>query len=436
MKTKDIRFDDWQQEILDSDDNILLCKGRRIGGTEIFSIKAVKEMFKTSNLKIVFVSLTEDQAQLCIDVAYNYSLLKFPKFIGKGKRKPTLNKLFFTNGSSLIVRPVGATGNSVRSFEGDIIGIDEAPWQDKKMWRALRPIIATSEKCRIWMWGTPGPKEGYFYEQFHKILDLGKPGRFRVWKKTTEEVLSNRPICETWTEKQRENALAVLQEEKEDMSDLEYRNEFMAEFVDEINQYFPDYLISKAQILDRLPKVAGNTYYCGVDYATMGGDLIVFSIFEKIGKKFYQRESLSYKYKMPTETNRKMLELDTIWDFKEIYIDSGGAGIALADFCMYSPQLKNKTIQIDNASRSITPDATKKKKLLKEDLYANTLSMLDNGEVELLKDEDISRSFKSIVKEYDAKANIFIYGRFSHHVESIIRALWANHSTRLNLWVR
>lgn len=67
----------------------------------------------------------------------------------------------------------------------------------------------------------------------------------------------------------------------------------------------------------------------------------------------------------------------------------------------------------------------------------NFLNLMESGKMILLKDDDIFRSLKSIMIEHDSRnANIKIYGRYSHITEGLIRAAWANHSTRLELWAR
>jgi len=154
-------------------------------------------------------------------------------------------------------------------------------------------------------------------------------------------------------------------------------------------------------------------------------------------KKWYQRENIVHKYTLTTDTIKKVLELDKIYEFKNIYIDDGGLGVAVFDQLLNTSQTKNKVVAINNASRSLDREENRTRKLLKEDLYMNFLAMLEKGELFLLKDAEIFTSLKSIMIEHDvAKANIKIYGRYSHIAEGLIRAAWSNHSTRLNLWCR
>ena len=225
------------------------------------------------------------------------------------------------------------------------------------------------------------------------------------------------------------------------MSPVEYAQQYLAQFQEELGQLFPDSLIERCQCLDRMPilttSLTNSSFYLGVDVARMGGDESTFEVLELKDKKFYHRENIITKYTLTTETISKILELDNLYNFKEIYIDDGGLGVAVFDQLLNTTQTKNKVVAINNATRSLNMDQNRKRKLLKEDLYMNFLALLEKGDLFLLKDPEIFTSLKSIMLEHDqANANIKIYGRYSHVTEGLIRAAWANHSTRLNLWVR
>jgi len=237
----------------------------------------------------------------------------------------------------------------------------------------------------------------------------------------------------------RSHMLSYLEGEKSRMTELEYAQQYLAQFQEELGQLFPDSLIQRAQQLKRAsPLVTRNkTFFLGVDVARMGGDETTFEILERIDGKFYQRENIVNKYTLTTQTIAKILELDRTYNFKQIYIDDGGLGVAVFDQLLNTSQTKRKVVAINNASRSIEVDENRKRKLLKEDLYLNLLALMEKGDLLLLDDPEIFTSLKSIMLEHDANnANIKIYGRYSHITEGIIRAAWANHSNRLNLWVR
>ena len=132
-----------------------------------------------------------------------------------------------------------------------------------------------------------------------------------------------------------------------------------------------------------------------------------------------QRESINQKNLTTTETTRKIIELDTQYNFKKIGVDDGGIGFGVYCELMENEQTKRKTIALNNASRPLDKDGEKTKKLLKEEMYFNLLSMGENKKVELLDDDEVKASLASIQYE-DEK----IFGAYSHITEGIIRMAW------------
>ncbi len=115
-------LDGWQTKILETEGDLLLCTGRRVGKTTIFAIKAAERMVKNKGTQIVAVSLTEDQAFLMHSMVLNHleknykPYLKVPK-----KKKPTKSIIHLNNGSSYTVRPVGNTGDAIRGFNASVL---------------------------------------------------------------------------------------------------------------------------------------------------------------------------------------------------------------------------------------------------------------------------------------------------------------------------
>lgn len=419
----EIKYDEWQQEILDYKGDILLIKGRRIGATEIFSIKGGKRMVDEPGVKIVFISLTEEQAKLCISVTHEWLQQNHPKMIGTGKYKPQLGALWVRHGkkpytySSMRVRAVGDTGRSIRGFDGDVLGVDEAPWQPQKMWRAARPIISTNDG-EIWMWGTPDEDEGYFYEQFDKAYNNKDPeARFKVWYKNTEEVLEERPICESWTQKQQDGLRRILKEEKKDMSELEYGNEYLGKFLSQMRRIYNDDWIDKQLTLDPTNHKPTGTTALGVDIAGMGDDISTFEGLERIGNKILQFHHETTKKTMTTDTEDKILSLNERFDLDHIGIDDGGIGAGVLAHLLKEDDTKRKVVGLNNAKRPIDYDG-RTTKLQKETMYYNLLRMGERGELALFDCEEIRRALKSI----KVLENGHIKGRWDHIVEGLIRA--------------
>ena len=277
-----ILLDKWQKEILDCKAKyILLCKGRQIGGTFIFARKCSERMVSQRGCKIVVASLTEDQAQLVIAMVLGYLEKNYKDFIKKPySRNVTKSVINLKNGSQIISRPVGTTGNAVRGFTGHVLYLNEASRMQEFIFEAAKPILLTTAGD-IWMDSTPKGMEGYFYKSW-----VNKNKRFKVFYYTSEEVIKNREISESWTIEQRESALRFLDEEKEDMTKFQYQQEYLGMFVGGIQRFIPDELIdARCNIDPTKPYTPIGDKFQGIDLARMGGDEIVLTSFDRILRK-------------------------------------------------------------------------------------------------------------------------------------------------------
>ncbi len=86
-------YDKWQQDVLDAKGNVLLNKGRQIGGTEIFAHKAAEFIISNPNEQIICVSDTLEQAENIINMVLAYLQKHHPNEILKGKNKPTKTRV-------------------------------------------------------------------------------------------------------------------------------------------------------------------------------------------------------------------------------------------------------------------------------------------------------------------------------------------------------
>jgi len=438
----EIILDEWQKEVEEAEGDILLCTGRRVGKTYIMAKKAIDLMVSKPKTPIVIVSLTEDQAMIIHFMALHYLEEKYP---GKyDKRNTTLKRLTVKNGSTMITRPVGDTGDAARGFEGGVLIVDEASRMPKLFWLAAKPILLTTNG-HIWMCSTPFGKKGYFWEKFNESYNLKKPdARFKVFYKSSEDVMTNRPISRSWTKKQREGAVRILEEDKRDMTELEYGQEYLGLFLEDVNRLFSDEWIKKVCIMEK-PDVINRKcrHYMGVDIARLGKDEGTFEILRKINKdKFEHVENLITKKKLTTETEEKIIELEKIYSFKEIGIDAGAGtlGVSVLDHLLNNHFTKKKVTAVNN--RTLVQDRDDKSRihLLKVDLYNNLKAMGERGEIKLLNEDIVKASLASIQYDYlvkeKQKTRLVIFGSYSHIAEGLIRAAWcAAKDKSLNIWV-
>lgn len=438
------RLDPWQEEVLAHEGDLLLCTGRRAGKTYILSRKAIDHMMKHGK-DIIVVSLTEDQAMIIIAYALEYARSKYPAAVGKGRNKPTLRSItLMRKGKSvkLISRPVGNTGDATRGFTGGVLIVDEASRMPKMFWIAAKPVLLT-QAGEIWMCSTPFGKQGYFWERFNEAYNLKNPkARFRVFYKSTEDVIAERPICDTWTIEQREGALRILEEDKREMSTLEYGQEYQGLFLDDLRQFFPEELVRACMKRDRgsesnygaLRGIVGAGLFLGVDVARLGNDDTVFAEVCKYRKDRLIMTDLAIEKKQHlTDIARLIIKAHQYRKYKRIYIDDNGLGAGVLDILLDDPNTKRKAIGINNTKKAIDTEEGKRKSM-KQDLYYNLKKLMEQGKIELFNEPDILLSLTSVQFEYTDKGYTKFYGRYDHIAEALVRAAWCVKDKSLNIF--
>jgi len=425
-----IKLDKWQKEVLEYEGDLGLCTGRRVGKTYILARKAVDHMVKYGK-SIIVVSLTEDQAMIIIQYALQYAREEYPRELGKGKYKPQTKKMFMIRNKKpveMLSRPVGNTGDATRGFTGGILIVDEASRMPRLFWIAAKPVLLT-QAGEIWMCSTPYGKQGYFWERFNDSINLKKKdARFKFFYETTEDVMEKREISETWTEEQRDGAIKILAEDKAEMSEIEYGQEYLGLFLDEIMQLFTDDWIENVCTLpDEVSTLSlsgreGRDLFLGVDV----GRVIDPSTFEIVDGTREDRIFQIYhdeisKLKIP-ETFREIRRLEQTYSFNRIGVDSTGMGAGVLDLLLEDSETAGISEGLENATKVID-DEDSTRPLLKEEMYINLLKLGDLGRIKLLKNLELMASLKSIRQVYVGNRTK-IEGNNSHSTEGLIRACW------------
>lgn len=435
-----LKLDKWQKEFLETKGDKILCSGRQVGKSVVCAIDAGEWAIKNGDKTVLMIAPTERQAQQLFQKTLIYLEEKCPDKIKRGKDRPTKSKLQLKNETEIICLPTGKTGAGIRTYTIDRLYIEEASRVPEDVWAAVTPMITTTGGDQVVL-STPFGATGEFFRIF-KNKDNAYSS-FTRFSKSTEDVVENRPISDTWTEKQRDRALQHLEREKKRMSKREYAQEYVGEFIEELHRYFSDEVIEKCCNKERPEDISkGSEYYLGVDLARMGEDEITFEIIKKINKdNLIQVESIVDRKKRTTETEKRIKELNKQYDFNKIYIDAGAGtlGVSIFDHLLDDDETGRKVEAINNRARPMNRDGTKKKKLLKEDLYSNLLALMEQDRIKLLKDEDIKESLRSVQYEYVQKegkrTHIRIFGNYTHITEGLIRAAWCVKEKDLNIWV-
>jgi len=435
-----MEYDNWQKEILKAEGDILVNTGRQVGKTMIFSHKIAQYMMDNPNHQVIVVSLTEDQAQLIIIMVLDYLQKNFKNIIQKGKNKPTKSRIWIKNGAHVISRPVGNTGDAVRGFTGNVLYIDEASGMPELLWKSALPTLATTSG-QIWMSSTPRgkfvantSKKNFFFKAWENTEDI-----WQVFNTNTEEVYRTREINEDWTENKRDKALNFLDNQKRILSEMEYNQEYMGMFLDDMRQWFEDELIKSCMTEERPDLIKKDaTFFCGVDVARLGNDESTFEIFELRDDHLYQVENQITKKTTLPQTFEHIKGLHRLYDFSKIFIDSGGIGVGVFDWLMHDDDTKGVTEAIDNSKQVMSKDG-KTRKMQKTLKYSNFKMMMETGKLHLLDDPNIFQSLKSVQFAYTnddlGNRHLKIFGNYTHIAEGTTNASWGIKYKHLNLAV-
>ena len=93
-----LKLDDWQNEVLETEGNICLRSGRQVGKSTIISIKAGEYALKHEKKSVMVIASVERQALLLFEKILSYIYENNKTAIKKGKDRPTKHKIQLKNG--------------------------------------------------------------------------------------------------------------------------------------------------------------------------------------------------------------------------------------------------------------------------------------------------------------------------------------------------
>ena len=419
-----IKWDTWQQGVLAAKGNVSLRSGRQVGKSEVISQKCVDFALNNAGTTTLIIAASQRQSSLLFEkVRMNLDRIEDlnPTLY---EDKPTLTRAKLSNGSRIYSLPAGRSGNFIRGFTIDMLIADEAAYIPESVWNSVLPMIAVSRQTKgmgiIVLLSTPFGKGGYYYNSF-------TDDNFTSFHASSED-------C-------KRIPLDFLKKERERMTKAEYRQEYLGEFTDEWNQFFKTDLIKQCMTFiewnkkeDYKPQAR---YYLGVDIARYGGDENAFVICEMHKDKFKVIKCQTTSRVSTTDTIGRIKEFERIWKFNKIFIDDGGVGGSVTDILIDT--IGRKVVGLNNASKRFQMQGEEKKKgILKEDLYSNTLMLMETGKLELISNLDLLKSLKSITYEYGenkgSNSRVKIYGDYSHLTEAMVRACWCIKERGLSLY--
>ena len=402
-----IKLDDWQKQYINTEGNTAVRAGRQSGKSFAESLRVALFALLHPKTQTLIIGAVDRQSVELFEKVKSHLIILAKNNI---KGRPTMHKVELSNGSKIIALPCGRTGYGLRNYAIHKLVVDEAHYVPEEVFVAVRPMLATTGGT-IDLLSTPRGNKGFFHDCF-------SDDEF-----TTFHVLSK--DCPRITEE-------FLKSEKKRMTKLQFAQEYEAEFLDQLQQFFSKDLIDSCIIPPNLPSFVGG-HFLGVDFAGYGGDENAFVTLVNKDKKSYVSEYETSEKVSAWETVNKVIRLNEQHNYKKIGVDDGGLGTPILDFLLEHNKLRRKVIGLNNAKRNIDKDG-KVKTLMKNDMYGNLKMMMEQGLIKIPDSEDIIRSLLSIQIEINEETKKeIIFGKYSHITEALIRAAWLVKSKGLNI---
>ena len=191
-------------------------KSHTVGGYALF--RAI-----TSKVTIIIVAPTQSQSgelyKKIRDMAASSSE------VNKQIVKSTETELRFANGSRIISLPSGPEGKTIRGYTADIAIIEEAGFmKDQIVNTVVIPMIASKGKDgQIIKIGTPWVRN-HFYRSCYE-----------------DKAYENSVVSINWKEvvEVGQYDIQYIEEQKLQLTDIEFRTEYESEFIDDAMAFFP-----------------------------------------------------------------------------------------------------------------------------------------------------------------------------------------------------
>ncbi|KKM05885.1 hypothetical protein LCGC14_1749600 [marine sediment metagenome] len=421
-------LDPWQEKYINTEGNCFLICGRQSGKTAAASIKFGKIAAENPKEIIMMIAFTEKQAYALFFKTLMYLRAIYPQMVverdikKKGLTKPTKHTINLKNGSVIMCYAAGLEGEGLRTYTLTRLVIDEAAPMSREVFIATMPMLSVTGGTMDL--STPRGKAGFFYE-------CSKREDFTHFYISAED-------CPRHSKE-------FLEAQKTMMSTLEYAQEYLAKFLDDLKRVFSNEWIKKVCLLNEPEIIRPDAiYYMGNDLARMGEDTSTFEILKKTEHMITHVYHETTKKTLTTETEQKIITLAKQWNFKGIGIDAGAGtlGVSILDHLLLEDSTKRSVVALNSRRRVLDRDGESKIKIFNEDMYNNLLALGQARKIQLLKNDEVVESLASVQYEYIIKQGQPTKLRFfstphntSDVVEGLMRAAWLAKDKILKAWV-
>jgi len=313
-----IRLYDYQKEFLaDNSTYRIVNKARQLGFSFVVAVEAVIEALLNPNYVVLVTSTSEDSAKRILNYCYkiNNGMLAKPALI-----KASQQEMSYPNGSLIVSLPNNPS--TVRGYKADRVYIDEAAHflKDRELFQAIQPSISRGGKLTLI--STPRGRANIFYDKWFN----------------DSEYSHHRIVYTQCPDKKYHRFVNKM---RKTMYDMDFRQEFLAEFMADEMAMFPRDLIEAcvdASLKNSDMCESANPFFMGIDFAKRVDSTVITVVELTKEKKIVVRYIKELK-QMPYESANASIPsqfgiingIFKIFNIQKIKIDSTGVGVKLEE---------------------------------------------------------------------------------------------------------
>ena len=210
----------------DRSKRIIVCAGRQVGKSLITAARALWFAISHPATNTLIISATQRQSSLMFDKILRY--VELSSLLKRAVVRKSRTQIIFKNDSAIYALPCGPAGNSLRGYTAHLSIIDEAAFvPEHVITEVALPMLAATDGTMI-MISTPYDKMHYFFKAFTSPH----------WSKYRFKTSENPRVSKDFLDQQRE-----------EVGELKYMQEYEAAFVDDDQTYFPMALLRSSMHL-------------------------------------------------------------------------------------------------------------------------------------------------------------------------------------------
>jgi phage FluMu gp28-like protein len=352
----------YQSRFLCDDSPRLIFKtGRQVGKTLVASAKALHFALNNSNVIVAIVSPTQRQSGFIFN--YIRDTISANEALSGFLDSNTSTFLKFKNGSKIYSLPSGSAGVTIRGLGVNLLILDEAAYiKDAVFTAILRSVDATHGN--VVLLSSPFGTRGKFYTAWNSPF----------YSKIAVSSFDCPNISKEAIQQELESGM---------MTENEYRQEILGEFVSDADSFFPREVVLNC--MEEYAEVsetesAEASYDLGVDLARYGVDENVYTVSKFLPDGSAKVVRIEVTKKVPlSDAMGRIIDLDKRFNFGNIYIDETGLGAGVVD-----KVLEDKRIEFKIKPTTFTQEN-------KETMYRNLKWLFENKKIAIPNNWNVSQ---------------------------------------------